>query len=71
MLYSYVKMYKKNLCLQISDTNFNPPLLLLDFEVGAHTKASNVFKNIKIKVCRFHLCQVWYRKINSISILHK
>lgn len=61
----------KILCLQLTNTNLNPQLLLLDVEVGAHTAASYVFKNIKIKACRFHLCQAWYRKINSIPILHK
>lgn len=61
----------KNLCLQLTNTYLNPQLLLLDFEVETHTTANNVFKNIKIKVCRFHLCQAWYQKINSIPILHK
>ncbi|XP_025405636.1 uncharacterized protein LOC112679908 [Sipha flava] len=67
----YIRMWTnlKNLCFQLTNTNLNPQLLLIDFEVGAHT--SNVFKNIKIKACRFHLCQAWCRKINSIPILHK
>ncbi|XP_025424074.1 uncharacterized protein LOC112693292 [Sipha flava] len=57
--------------ITLTNTNLNPQLLFLDFEVGVHTAASNVFKNIKIKACQFHLCQAWYRKINSIPILHK
>ncbi|KAE9543784.1 hypothetical protein AGLY_002014 [Aphis glycines] len=50
---------------------FLPSKTLKCYILGAHTAARNVFKNIKIKACRFHLCQAWYRKKNSIPILHK
>lgn len=37
------------MCLQLMNNNINPQLLLLDFEVGAHTTVSSVFENIPIK----------------------
>lgn len=61
----------KNLYLQLTNNILNPQLLLLNFEVTAHTTAKSVFENIKIKACRFHLGQAWYRKIISIPILNK
>lgn len=42
-------------------------LLLLDFELGPHIAAKEVYPLIIIKACRFHLGQAWYRDKNSQS----
>jgi len=69
----YKQMWEtiKDLCLNNANSVFQPSLLLLDFELGAHIAAKEVFPLIIIKACRFHLGQAWYRKISSIPILKK
>lgn len=44
--------------LQVASTNLNSCLLLNDFEIGDHTSASSIFKNITIQSCRYHLYQI-------------
>ncbi|CAI6348818.1 unnamed protein product [Macrosiphum euphorbiae] len=43
--------------------------LHVDFEKAAHQAAYEVFENVQLIACRFHLGQSWWRKINSDSIL--
>jgi len=38
--------------------------LHLDFEIGAHEAAKEVFPNIEIDVCRFHS---WWRKVSLLN----
>jgi hypothetical protein len=61
----------KDLYLNNANSVFHPSLLLLDFELGAHIAAKELFPLIIIKACRFHIGQAWYRKISSIPILKK
>jgi len=37
--------------------------LHLDFERGAHEAAIEIFRDINIVGCRFHLRQAWWRKV--------
>ncbi|CAI6350060.1 unnamed protein product [Macrosiphum euphorbiae] len=53
------------LCEQIIFKKLLVLKLHLDFEIGAHEAAKEVFPNIEIDACRFHLGQCWWRKINS------
>ncbi|KAJ4434474.1 hypothetical protein ANN_23036 [Periplaneta americana] len=39
-----------------------------DFEKAIQNGISNVFPNAKLKGCRFHLAQSWWRKIQSLGL---
>jgi len=38
--------------------------LHIDFEIGAIEATKEVFPDVKIKTCRFHLGQAWWRKVS-------
>ncbi|XP_025192632.1 uncharacterized protein LOC112592693 [Melanaphis sacchari] len=63
----YVEMwlFLQELCEKIVFKNLLVLKLHLDFEISAHEAAKEVFPNIEIDACRFHLGQSWWRKINS------
>lgn len=48
--------------------NLQPETLLLDFEQAAHIAATNVFNNVQIKGCRFHLGQNWFKKLTKFGL---
>ncbi|XP_008178294.1 uncharacterized protein LOC103307782 [Acyrthosiphon pisum] len=60
-----------HLCTNKLQKNCTPLSIHLDFEIAAHKAFLNVFPYSKIRGCRFHLGQSWYRKINSLSDLKK
>ncbi|XP_025417311.1 uncharacterized protein LOC112688361 [Sipha flava] len=60
-----------HLCTNKLQKNFTPLSIHLDFEIAAHKAFLNVFPDSKIRGCRFHLGQSWYRKINSLPDLKK
>nr|CAI5853672.1 unnamed protein product [Callosobruchus analis] len=39
--------------------------VVIDFEKGIHTAVEKVWPQAQIIVCRFHLAQSWYRKIQK------
>jgi hypothetical protein len=58
----YIKMWKY--LLQICPA-LNIQKLHLDFEIGAYEAVKEIFPNVIIETCRFHLAQVWWRKVRN------
>jgi len=52
-------LFLQELCEQIILKNVLVLKLHLDFEIGGHEVAKEVFPNIEIDACRFHLGQSW------------
>ena len=65
----YKQMFKhiKNLC-EDHGFDLHPNQIHMDFEVGAHEGIRDVWLNIAIRGCHFHLSQAWYRKIASLGL---
>lgn len=63
--------FLNNLCLKLCkkickiNLNLNFKIIYIDFESGAHQAITDMFGNIKIIRCRFHLRQSWWRKVRS------
>lgn len=49
--------------------NWNPKEVYADFEIGIHLALKNVWPDVKISGCRFHLHQAWYRKVQSLGLV--
>ncbi|XP_025422317.1 uncharacterized protein LOC112692032 [Sipha flava] len=62
---TYIKMWQflNNLCLKLCEKSLQINTFHVDFEIGAHQAITDVFGNIKIIGCRFHLGQSWWKKI--------
>jgi hypothetical protein len=63
-VYEYIFENIKRLC---SNLNFEFCLVEInsDFEKSILNSASNIWPEIKLSTCRFHLEQCWFRKIQS------
>ena len=63
----YVSMWAqlRTLCYNVCGKHFVMRSLLLDFELGAIQAAKDVFPDIDVLCCRFHLGQSWYRWIRD------
>jgi hypothetical protein len=55
--------YLINICEKQS-LLFKIEILHIDFEIGAIQATKGVFPDVKIKTCRFHLGQAWWRKVS-------
>ncbi|CAI6363083.1 unnamed protein product [Macrosiphum euphorbiae] len=64
---TYIEMWKfiKELYLQHTSQTLNLCKLHIDFEIGAHEAVREVFPNVQLIGCRFHLSQSWWRYINA------
>lgn len=58
-MYVDMWLFLQKLCEQIIFLNLLVLKLHLDFEIGAHEAAREVFPYIEIDACRFHLGQSW------------
>ncbi len=67
---TYEKLFLilKKECEQIS-TCFKPNEIVADFETAIHTAARNIWPDVKIIGCRFHLTQSWWRKIQACGLV--
>jgi len=45
-----------------------PSVIFIDFEIAIHQAVMQVWPNVQLKGCRFHLGQSWYKKINSLGL---
>jgi len=63
---TYSDMWKfiVDLCFKMTNRVLDITNLHLDFELGAHTAAVEMFPRVNIIGCRFHLGQAWWRKVN-------
>lgn len=66
-VYEYVFENIKRLCSNLN-FEFCPVEIYSDFEKSILNSASNIWPDIKLSTCRFHLGQCWYRKIQSLGL---
>jgi transposase-like protein len=52
-----------DLCFKLTKIVLTITNLHMDFERGAHEAVKEVFPDINIVGCRFHLAQAWWRKV--------
>lgn len=45
-----------------------PKEAVVDFEISIHNALTQIWTNIKITGCRFHLTQAWYRQIQKLGL---
>ncbi|KAE9521590.1 hypothetical protein AGLY_018020 [Aphis glycines] len=57
----------QNQCLKSVEV-FEPKMCFVDFEKSIHNALLEVWPQIEIKGCIFHLCQSWWRKIQKIGL---
>jgi len=50
------------------DVNAFPAIVFADFETAIHNVVTTVWPGLEVKVCRFHLGQSWWRKIQSLGL---
>ncbi|VVC26250.1 Hypothetical protein CINCED_3A019562 [Cinara cedri] len=55
----------KELYLQYTSQTLNLRKLHIDFEIGAHEAVKEVFPNVQLIGCLFHLSQFWWRYIRQ------
>jgi len=51
--------------MNCNETEFILQKLHVDFEKAAHQAASEVFEDLQLISCRFHLGQSWWRKVST------
>lgn len=51
-----------------NNLTFLPKNVVIDFELGIHNAVNQIWKDVNIIGCRFHLSQAWYRKILSLGL---
>lgn len=56
-----------NKCTEMG-LRFVPQHIVADFKEEIHTAARNVFPDIAVVGCRFHLTQSWWRKIQKLGL---
>lgn len=63
---TYVNMwlFLQSLC----EGKLNPASILLDYEIAAHQAFWTVFPNSRIRGCRFHIGQCWFRNICQLGL---
>lgn len=70
---TYDKMWAllKYLCRNLLNRELEIPMFVADFEKGAHNSVKNNFCACKVRCCRFHLGQSWYRWIQKDRFLRQ
>jgi hypothetical protein len=48
--------------------NVLPTIVFADFEIAIHNAVTTVWPGLEVKVCRFHLGQSWWRKMQSLGL---
>lgn len=67
MTYKRAFIELKNLCLKFTQL-FEPEVIFVDFEKAIHNAILEVWTQVNIQGCRFHLGQSWWRKIQQIGL---
>lgn len=55
---------KLNLC-------FDPKTVFADFEMAIHVAVNKVWPSTRLRGCRFHLGQAWFRQIQSLGLVNE
>jgi len=53
---------------QNAGLSLKPTTVICDFEESIHIALREVWNNVSIFGCRFHLTQSWYRKIQNLGL---
>jgi hypothetical protein len=48
--------------------NAVPTIVYVDFQTAIHNAVTSVWSGCEVKACRFHLVQLWWRKIQSLGL---
>lgn len=56
-------------CIDV-DIFWKPKEVVIDFEVAIHNAVAEMWPESNVIGCRFHLCQAWYRKIQSLGLVN-
>jgi len=66
---SYVDIFRiiDNYCLTYN-SEFNLESIYVDFEIAIHNAINDVWPMTKVRGCRFHLGQSWYRTIKKFGL---
>lgn len=67
--YQYVFQSVVDKCSDIG-LNFSPSTMFSDFEESIMKAGSEVWPDIRIQGCKFHLTQSWWRKIQTLGLAH-
>jgi hypothetical protein len=67
-----IKTYEKAFMHIISECSklnitFSPKTIFVDFEMAIHLALLKVWPSISLRGFRFHLAQIWWRKIQTIG----
>lgn len=70
---TYNKMWTliKNLCMTLTNRHLNIPVFFADFEQAAHNSTLRHFPHCRLRCCRFHLGQCWWRFIQKNRFLRE
>lgn len=52
-----------------SEINFNPEIVVIDFEVAIKTSLESIYENIKLQGCSFHFSQTLWRKLGTLGLI--
>ncbi|KAE9534185.1 hypothetical protein AGLY_008692 [Aphis glycines] len=61
-------LFADELCMKCNETEFILQKLHVDFEKAAHQATSEIFEDLQLISCRFHLGQSWWRKAWSNEV---
>lgn len=64
-MYKNIWIFLKELCMKCNGTEFILQKLHVDFEKAALQAASEIFEDVQLLACRFHLGQSWWRKVST------
>lgn len=65
--YANCLTYIFNKCRELN-LLFQPAEVVIDFETSIHKALKEVWDNVEIIGCRFHISQSWWRKIQSLGL---
>ena len=66
---SYEEAFKHLLVEAVKiNVNIQPKIIYADLEISIHNAVKSVWSDSKVKICRFHLGQSWWRKIQSLGL---
>lgn len=56
-------------CMELFGFDANPQAMLMDFEKATMNAVTQVFGNIRLHGCFFHLCQSTWRKVQNLGLV--
>jgi hypothetical protein len=66
LVFAALTTYKQ--AFRFIEHHIRPEIIFADFENAIHLAVSEVWPQSKLRRCRFHLGQAWWRKIQSLGL---